>query len=86
MLPMLVGFPKTRVEGSGYRQKAADQPFNLLKIAGVTARRGLLADARGRRSTGTVDAGEPKRVRASAQGKQSSKAITTFRLHCDRFR
>jgi hypothetical protein len=48
MLPMLVGFQKMRVEGSGYRQKAADQPFNLLKIAGVTARqRTLRRGARG---------------------------------------
>jgi len=30
---MLVSFRETRVEQSGYRQKTADQPFNLLKIA-----------------------------------------------------
>jgi len=36
MVPMLASFRQRESKVSGYRQKAVDQPFNLLKIAGVT--------------------------------------------------
>ena len=39
--------PAARVESSGYRQKAADQPFNLPKIAGVAAAEHVPAGVKG---------------------------------------
>jgi len=77
-----------RVEGSGYRQKAADQPFNLLKIAGVIARERACVQAPevADRPVLTRLGRQAGPVVAPVHGKQSSKATVRLRLHCDRFR